>query len=305
MKVLIATEKPFAAAAVKQMKEIIEASGAELILLEKYESKSQLLETVKDVNAIIVRSDIIDAEVIAAAKDLKIIVRAGAGYDNIDLDSATKHNVVVMNTPGQNANAVAEMIFGLLILMARNNYDGSAGIELKNKTFGLHAFGNVAKNVARIAKGFDMKVYAFDPFLTPEQIMAEGVSPIEKIEDLYKTCQYVSLHIPATPQTIKSINYDLLSLMPKGATLINTARKEVIDEAGLLKLMADRNDFTYISDVKPAKYEEFISDYSDRVFFTPKKMGAQTKEANVNAGLAAATQVVDYLYKGIDKFKLN
>ena len=186
MKVLIATEKPFAAAAVKQMKEIIEASGAELILLEKYESKSQLLETVKDVNAIIVRSDIIDAEVIDAAKDLKIIVRAGAGYDNIDLDSATKHNVVVMNTPGQNANAVAEMIFGLLILMARNNYDGSAGIELKNKTFGLHAFGNVAKNVARIAKGFDMKVYAFDPFLTPEQIMAEGVSPIEKIEDLYK-----------------------------------------------------------------------------------------------------------------------
>ena len=305
MRVLIATEKPFASIAVEQMKDIIIEAGAEFKLLEKYESKAQLLEAVKDVEGIIVRSDIIDSQVIEAAKNLKIIVRAGAGYDNIDLKCASEHNVVVMNTPGQNANAVAEMVFGLLILMARNHFDGSAGVELKGKTFGLHAFGNVARNVARIAKGFEMNVYAFDPFLTAEQIESAGVNPVKNIEELYEKCQYVSLHIPATPETINSINYDLLSRMPKGATLINTARKEVIDEQGVLELMAKRSDFTYISDVKPANYDRFISEYPNRVFFTPKKMGAQTKEANINAGLAAAKQTVDYLFRGIDKFKLN
>lgn len=305
MKVLIATEKPFASAAIAQMREVLEGAGMEVALLEKYQTKEELLAAVKDVDGIIIRSDIVDQEVIEAAPELKLIVRAGAGYDNIDLNAATQKGIVAMNTPGQNANAVAELVFGMLVLMARNNYDGSVGTELKGKTLGLHAYGNVSRNVARIAKGFGMTVLAYDPFLSADQIKAEGVQPVESVEELYDKSQYVSLHIPATPATIHSINYDLLSRMPKGATLINTARKEVIDEDGMLKLMGERPDFTYVSDIRPGKADEFITRFQDRIFFTPKKMGAQTKEANVNAGIAAAHQSVDFLKNGNDKFRVN
>ena len=305
MKVLVATEKPFAAAAVNGIKAEIEAAGNELVLLEKYTEKAQFLDAVKDADALIIRSDKVDAEVLDAAKQLKIVVRAGAGYDNIDLAAATAHNVVAMNTPGQNANAVAELVFGMLLFQCRNQFSGAAGTELKGKTLGLHAFGNVARNVARVAKGFGMDVYAYDPFLTREQIEAGGVKAVDSIAELYSTCQYVSLHCPATKETIGSINYDLLKDMPKNACLINTARKEVVDEAGLMKLMDERPDFRYIADVKPGAADEFVAKYGTRVFFTPKKSGAQTAEANSNAGIAAAKQACGYLKEGIDRFRVN
>ena len=305
MKILIATEKPFAAAAVKAMEEIITAAGIEVVKLEKYTEKKQLLEAVAAVDGIIIRSDIVDAEVLDAAKNLKIVVRAGAGFDNIDLAAASAHNVVAMNTPGQNANAVAELVFGMLLFQCRNQFSGAAGTELMGKTLGLHAFGNVARNVARVAKGFGMEVYAYDPFLTKEQIESAGVKAVESIPELYSTCQYVSLHCPATKETIGSINYDLLKTMPKNACLINTARKEVVDEAGLMKLMEERADFKYIADVKPAAADAFVEKFGTRVFFTPKKSGAQTAEANSNAGIAAAKQSVGFLKEGIDRFRLN
>lgn len=305
MKILIATEKPFAAAAVKAMEEIITAAGIEVVKLEKYTEKKQLLEAVAAVDGIIIRSDIVDAEVLDAAKNLKIVVRAGAGFDNIDLAAASAHNVVAMNTPGQNANAVAELVFGMLLFQCRNQFSGAAGTELMGKTLGLHAFGNVARNVARVAKGFGMDVYAYDPFLTKEQIESAGVKAVESIPELYSTCQYVSLHCPATKETIGSINYDLLKTMPKNACLINTARKEVVDEAGLMKLMEERADFKYIADVKPAAADAFVEKFGTRVFFTPKKSGAQTAEANSNAGIAAAKQSVGFLKEGIDRFRLN
>ncbi len=305
MKILIATEKPFAAAAVKAMEEIITAAGIEVVKLEKYTEKKQLLEAVAEVDGIIIRSDIVDAEVLDAAKNLKIVVRAGAGFDNIDLAAASAHNVVAMNTPGQNANAVAELVFGMLLFQCRNQFSGAAGTELMGKTLGLHAFGNVARNVARVAKGFGMEVYAYDPFLTKEQIESAGVKAVESIPELYSTCQYVSLHCPATKETIGSINYDLLKSMPKNACLINTARKEVVDEAGLMKLMEERADFKYIADVKPAAADAFVDKFGTRVFFTPKKSGAQTAEANSNAGIAAAKQSVGFLKEGIDRFRLN
>ena len=305
MKILIATEKPFAAAAVKAMEEIITAAGIEVVKLEKYTEKKQLLEAVAAVDGIIIRSDIVDAEVFDAAKNLKIVVRAGAGFDNIDLAAASAHNVVAMNTPGQNANAVAELVFGMLLFQCRNQFSGAAGTELMGKTLGLHAFGNVARNVARVAKGFGMEVYAYDPFLTKEQIESAGVKAVESIPELYSTCQYVSLHCPATKETIGSINYDLLKTMPKNACLINTARKEVVDEAGLMKLMEERADFKYIADVKPAAADAFVEKFGTRVFFTPKKSGAQTAEANSNAGIAAAKQSVGFLKEGIDRFRLN
>ena len=257
------------------------------------------------VDGIIIRSDIVDAEVLDAAKNLKIVVRAGAGFDNIDLAAASAHNVVAMNTPGQNANAVAELVFGMLLFQCRNQFSGAAGTELMGKTLGLHAFGNVARNVARVAKGFGMEVYAYDPFLTKEQIESAGVKAVESIPELYSTCQYVSLHCPATKETIGSINYDLLKTMPKNACLINTARKEVVDEAGLMKLMEERADFKYIADVKPAAADAFVEKFGTRVFFTPKKSGAQTAEANSNAGIAAAKQSVGFLKEGIDRFRLN
>ena len=305
MKILIATEKPFAAAAVKAMEEIITAAGIEVVKLEKYTEKKQLLEAVAAVDGIIIRSDIVDAEVLDAAKNLKIVVRAGAGFDNIDLAAASAHNVVAMNTPGQNANAVAELVFGMLLFQCRNQFSGAAGTELMGKTLGLHAFGNVARNVARVAKGFGMEVYAYDPFLTKQQIESAGVKAVESIPELYSTCQYVSLHCPATKETIGSINYDLLKTMPKNACLINTARKEVVDEAGLMKLMEERADFKYIADVKPAAADAFVEKFGTRVFFTPKKSGAQTAEANSNAGIAAAKQSVGFLKEGIDRFRLN
>ncbi len=305
MKILVATEKPFSAAAVAQIKQIVEDGGVEFKALEKYTEKQQLLEAVKDVDGVIVRSDIIDAEVLEAAKNLKIVVRAGAGYDNIDLEAATAHKVVVMNTPGQNANAVAELVFGMVLYVIRNHFSGKAGSELLGKKLGLQAFGNVARNVARVAKGFGMEVYAYDPFLAKEQIEAAGAKAVGSLEELYKTCQYVSLHCPATKETIGSINYDLVKNMPKNGVLINTARKEVIDEAGLEKLLEEREDLRYIADVKPNAADEYVAKFGDRVFFTPKKSGAQTGEANANAGVAAARQSVGFLKNGIDKFRVN
>ena len=305
MKILVATDKPFAAVAVEGIRKEIENAGMELVLLEKYGEKAKLIDAVKDVEGLIVRSDIIDAEVLDAAKNLKIVVRAGAGYDNIDLAAATAHNVCVMNTPGQNSNAVAELVFGMAVMMVRNFYNGTSGTELKGKKLGIHAFGQVGRNVARIAKGFGMEVYAFDPYCPSNVIAEAGVTPIENIDELYKTCQFVSLHIPATDETKKSINYNLLKQMPKGAVLINTARKEVIDEEELVKLMEERSDFKYISDIAPANATVFAEKLAGRFFFTPKKMGAQTAEANINAGIAAAKQSVGYLKDGIDKFRVN
>ncbi|MDL2323311.1 NAD(P)-binding domain-containing protein [Bacteroidales bacterium OttesenSCG-928-A17] len=305
MKVLVATEKPFASEAVKGIQGVFESAGMECVLLEKYTDKSQLLDAVKDANAIIIRSDIIDAEVLDAAKELKIVVRAGAGYDNVDLAAATSHGVVVMNTPGQNSNAVAELALGLMVYSARNFFDGSSGTELMGKKLGIHAYGNVGRNVARIAKGFGMEVYAYDAFFPKDAIEKEGVKAVGSAEELYATCQYVSLHIPATPETKNSINYELLNKMPKKGVLINTARKEVIDEAGLVKFMEDRADFKYLTDIMPANDAEMKEKFPKRYFSTPKKMGAQTAEANNNAGIAAANQIVDFLVNGNTKFKVN
>jgi len=305
MKILVATDKPFAADAVQKIKQVIDNSGFEFILLEKYTNKSQLLDAVKDVNAIIIRSDIIDAEVLDAAKQLKIVVRAGAGYDNVDLQAATAHGVVVMNTPGQNANAVAELALGLMVYAARNLYDGSSGTELMGKKLGIHAYGNVGRNVARIAKGFGMDVYAYDAFVPAEAIEKEGIKALASVEELYTACQYVSLHIPATAETKNSINCALLEKMPKKAVLINTARKEVINEADLVKLMEARPDFKYLTDITPSNDAELKAKFPQRYFATPNKMGAQTAEANNNAGIAAANQIVDFFKTGNKTFQVN
>ena len=264
-----------------------------------------MLDAVKDANAIIIRSDIIDAEVFEAAKELKIVVRAGAGYDNVDLAAATAHNVCVMNTPGQNSNAVAELALGMMVYAVRNFYNGTSGTELMGKKLGIHAYGNVGRNVARVAKGFGMEVYAYDAFCPKEVIEKDGVKALDSAEELYKTCQVVSLHIPATAETKNSINYALLKEMPKGAMLVNTARKEVINEAELIKLMEDRADFKYMTDIMPAANVEFAEKFAGRYFSTPKKMGAQTAEANINAGIAAAQQIVGFLKDGCEKFRVN
>jgi D-3-phosphoglycerate dehydrogenase len=304
-KVLVATEKPFAQAAVNAIRKVVENAGYQLVLLEKYTAKDELLKAVADVDAIIIRSDIVDAEVVEAAKNLKIVVRAGAGYDNIDLKACSAKGIVAMNTPGMNSNAVAELVFGMMVFMARGMFDGGTGTELREKKIGIHAYGNVGRYVAMIAKGFGMKVYAFDPFVAKEKMEAEGIAVVETIEELYKTCQYVSLHIPANEQTKKSINFNLLSLMPKGATLVNTARKEVIDEAGLLAMFAERPDFKYLSDIEPGCKAEVAEKFAGRYFFTPKKMGAQTSEANNNAGIAAAEQIQAYFEKGDVRCQVN
>lgn len=304
-KVLVATDKPFAAIAVKGIREVVEGAGYELALLEKYTDKAQLLDAVKDANAVIIRSDIIDAPVLDAAKELKIVVRAGAGYDNVDLAAATAHNVCVMNTPGQNSNAVAELVFGMLVYAVRNFYNGTSGTELKGKKLGILAYGNVGRNVARVAKGFGMDVYAYDAFCPAEVIEKDGVKAVASTAELFKTCQIVSLHIPATAETKGSINFELMNSMPKGAIVINTARKEVMDEAGLAKMMEERPDFKYIADIKPAIDADLAAKYPDRYFSTPKKMGAQTAEANINAGIAAAKQIVDFLENGNEKFRVN
>lgn len=304
-KVLVATEKPFSKVAVDGIREVTDKAGYELALLEKYTEKAQLLEAVKDADALIVRSDKVDAEVVEAAKQLKIVVRAGAGFDNLDLAACTAHNVVAMNTPGQNANSVAELVFGMLVYGVRNFFNGTSGTELLGKRLGILAFGNVGRNVARIAKGFGMEVLAYDAFCPKEVIEQAGVVAVDSQEELFKQSDIVSLHIPATPETRQSINYDLVNSLPKGGILVNTARKEVIDEAGLLRLMEERPDLKYLTDIKPDADADFAVKAAGRYFATPKKMGAQTAEANVNAGIAAANQIVGYLEQGITKFKVN
>jgi D-3-phosphoglycerate dehydrogenase len=304
-KILLATEKPFAAEAVGLIKEIASNAGYYLLLLEKYTDKEDLIKAVAEVDAMIIRSDTVDALVLDAAKQLKIVVRAGAGFDNIDLAAATKHNVVAMNTPGQNSNAVAELAVGMMLFQARKQFNGKSGSELRGKTLGLHAYGNVGKSVASIAKGFGMKVFAFDPYIRREQIEMDGVNWVATAEELYAKSQYVSLHIPANAETKNSINYQFLSSMPKPATLVNTARKEVVNEEDLLKVFDVRPDFSYLSDVEPACAAEIKEKFSGRYFFTPKKMGAQTEEANVNAGLAAIRQIVDFFEKGDVRFQVN
>ncbi|WP_424772596.1 NAD(P)-dependent oxidoreductase [Porphyromonas endodontalis] len=304
-KVLIATEKPFAAPAVAAIKDIVSKAGYETVLLEKYTEKSQLLAAVADVDAIIIRSDKIDKEVFDAAKNLKIVVRAGAGYDNVDLAEATAHNVCVMNTPGQNSNAVAELVMGLLVFNARNQFNGKSGSELKDKKMGILAYGNVGRNVARIAKGFGMEIFAYDAFVPAEAIKESGATPIATVPELFATCDVISLHAPATPETIKSINYDLLMKMPKDAVLINSARKEIIDEEGVLRALTERTDLRYLTDIMPANHEAMVVALGDRYFSTPKKMGAQTGEANNNAGIAAANQIVDFIANGVEKFRVN
>jgi D-3-phosphoglycerate dehydrogenase len=304
-KILVATDKPFAKVAIDQIREIVEGAGHQLALLEKYTTVEQLLDAVKDANAMIVRSDLVTKQVVETAKELKIVVRAGAGYDNLDLDACTANGVVAMNTPGQNANAVAELVFGMMVMSARNNYNGSSGFELRGKTIGIHAYGNVGHYVAKIAKGFGMEVLAFDPFVSRDKMLSDGIVPVDSVEELYTKCQYVSLHIPATEKTKKSINFALLSKMPKGAVLINTARKEVINEEELVKLMEERTDFRYLSDIEPGNKDEFAAKFAGRFFFTPKKMGAQTEEANINAGVAAARQIVKFFATGDETFRLN
>ncbi|MDR1882761.1 MAG: 3-phosphoglycerate dehydrogenase [Prevotella sp.] len=305
MKVLIATDKPFAAEAKSGIRDVVEKAGFELVLLEKYTEKRQLLDAVANADAAIIRSDIFDKEVLDAAKNMKIVVRAGAGFDNIDLEAATANNICVMNTPGQNANAVAELALGLAVYAVRNFYNGTSGTELMGKRLGIHAYGNVGRNVARIAKGFGMEVYAYDPFLAAEAIEKEGVKAVASAEDLYTACRFVSLHIPATAETKNSVNYALLGRMPENALLINTARKEVISEAEIVKLMEDRKDFRYVTDIMPGNHAEMTEKFAGRYFSTPKKTGAQTAEANTNAGIAAANQIVDFIKNGNERFRLN
>jgi D-3-phosphoglycerate dehydrogenase len=304
MKVLVATEKPFAAAAVNGIKAEVEGAGHQLVLLEKYTEKQQLLDAVADVEAMIVRSDKVTAEVLDAAKALKIVVRAGAGFDNIDIAYAKEKNVVVENTPGQNSNAVAELVFGLLVYAVRNFYNGKSGSELLGKKLGILAFGNVGRNVARIAKGFGMDVYAYDAFCPKETIEAAGVKAVDSQDALFENCDVVSLHIPATPETKQSINAALVGKMKKGGILVNTARKEVINEPELLKLLEERTDLKYVSDIMPDAHEEFCK-FEGRYFATPKKMGAQTAEANINAGIAAAKQINAFFADGCTKFQVN
>ena len=304
MKILVATEKPFAAVAVEGIKKEVEAAGHQLAMLEKYTDKAQLLEAVADADAMIVRSDKITPDVLDAAKNLKILVRAGAGYDSIDTAYAKEKGVVVENTPGQNANAVAELVFGLLVFAVRNFYNGKAGTELKGKRLGLLAFGNVGRNVARIAKGFGMEIFAYDAYCPAEVIEKDGVHAVTSQDELFQTCDIVSLHIPATPETKQSINYQVVNQLRKGGILVNTARKEVIDEQGLIKLMTDREDLKFVTDIKPDADEEFAK-FEGRYFSTPKKMGAQTAEANINAGIAAAKQINAYFADGCTRFQVN
>lgn len=305
MKILVATDKPFAPAAITQIREVVEEAGHELALLENYGSDDKFIEAVVDADALIVRSDKVTADVVNAAGNLKIVIRAGAGYDNLDLQACTKNGVVAMNTPGQNSNAVAELVFQMMLYQARNGFSGKAGTELLGKKIGIHAFGYVGKNVARIAKGFGMDVYAFDPYADESEMITAEVKACKSTDELYSTCQYVSLHIPANEQTNKSINKELLMKMPQGATLINTARKEVINEDDLLKVMEERDDFIYLSDIAPDCSDTFEKNFAGRFIFTAKKMGAQTKEANINAGVAAANQIVDFFATGNEKFRVN
>ena len=304
-KVMVATEKPFAPIAVDGIRKIVEGAGYELQVLEKYPDQQAFVNAVSDVEALIIRSDKVTREVMDNAPNLKIVVRAGAGYDNVDLEAASEKGIVVMNTPGQNSNAVAELVFGLMVSMARRAYSGKAGTELKGKSLGLQAYGNVGRNVARIAHGFGMGVLAYDPFVSADSIRGDDVEPVDSVEALYDRCDFISLHIPAIKPTIKSINFALMSRMKIGATVVNTARKEVIDEGGLSEMLEKRPDFRYVSDIAPDCKDELLSRYPDRVFFTAKKMGAQTLEANVNAALAGANQILGFFEKGDTTFQVN
>ncbi|MFA7105388.1 MAG: NAD(P)-dependent oxidoreductase [Dysgonamonadaceae bacterium] len=307
MKVLLATDKPFAAQAVRDIKSIIDAAGYEFVLLEKYTNKKELLQVVNDIDALIIRSDIVDKEVFDAAPELKTVVRAGSGYDNIDLEAASLHNVCVMNTPGQNSNAVAELVFGLLLYSQRNQFDGTIGYELKDKKLGIFAFGNVGRNVARIAQGFEMICYTYSRKLIdkPNDEAENDVIPVKSTEELFEKSEIMSLHMPLTSETRRCVNYDLLSRMPDNGILVNSARQEIVVEEDILRVMEEKPNFKYLTDLKPEKDEEFATRFGERYFTTPKKVGAQTKEANNNAGLAAANQVVAYLKDGIDTFKVN
>ncbi len=305
MKVLVATEKPFAAAAVAGIKDIVEKAGHTLALLEKYTTREELVAAAADADAMIVRSDKVTADVVEAARNLKIVVRAGAGFDNLDLDACSAHKVVAMNTPGQNSNAVAELAVAMMIYMSRGQFTPATGSEISGKTVGIQAFGNVGRLVGKKAEALGMKVMAIDPFIPAEKIAEAGATPAATLEELYSSCNFVSVHIPATPQTVKSIGYDLITKMPKGATLVNTARKEVIDEEGLMRALSEREDIKYITDIAPDNYAELKEKFGVRVFATPKKMGAQTAEANINAGLAAARQICDFFATGCTKFQLN
>ena len=305
MKVLVATDKPFAKAAVDGIRAIVEQAGHELVLCEKYTDVSDFHKAVADVDALIVRSDKVDAAVVDAAKNLKIVVRAGAGFDNLDLAACTAKNIVCMNTPGQNSNAVAELALGMMVYMARNNFQPGTGAELKGKKLGIHAYGNIGRIVATIGKGFGMEVYAFDPFVKAETIQADGVNVVGSVEELYSTCHYISLHIPANEQTKKSIGYDLLGKMPKGGCLVNTARKEVINEEELVKVLTERTDLKYVSDFEAGNHAELKEKFATRVFAPSKKMGAETAEANINAGLASANQICKFFATGDTTFKVN
>lgn len=304
-KVLVATSKPFAKEAVDGISMLAKEAGYQLVLLESYTQQQDLVNAVADVDAMIIRSDDVTAEVLANAKNLKIVVRAGAGYDNIDLKAATEKGVVAMNTPGQNANAVAEVVFGLMLHLARRGYSGKSGTELKGKKIGLHAYGNVGVMVNKIAKGFDMEVYAYDPFVAKEKMTADGVNPVDAMAKLYETCDYVSIHLPKMKDTIGLVNFDLMSKMKKGAAIINTAREEVVDEPSLLKMFEQRKDFFYAADVAPKCKDEITAKYGDRSFFTAKKMGAQTEEANINAGIAAIKQIINFFRTGDTTFQVN
>lgn len=305
MKILVATEKPFAKKATDEMRNIAQSAGVELVLLEKYTDVNDFYRAVETVDGLIVRSDKVTKEVVAHAKNLKIVVRAGAGFDNLDLAACTERKIVCMNTPGQNSNAVAELAIGMMIFMARNTFAGGTGSELKGKTLGIHAYGNVGRLVGLLGKAFGMNVIAFDPFVKRENVEKDGVTYIETIEEMYKKANFISLHIPANEKTKKSINYSLLSLMPQGAFLINTARKEVVNEEDLVRLMTEREDFKYATDIAPENLAVLKEKFGNRVFATPKKMGAETSEANINAGLAAIRQSIGFLKDGVDKFRVN
>jgi len=305
MKVLVATQKPFSAAAVAGIKDIVTAAGHEMAVLEKYADASELIAAVADVDALIIRSDKVTPAVLDAAKNLKIVVRAGAGFDNVDLAAATAHNVVVMNTPGQNSNAVAELAIAMMIFMSRGQFTPATGCEIIGKKLGIQAFGHVGRLVGKKAEALGMKVMAVDPYIPAEKIVEAGAEPAASLEELYSSCDFVSIHIPATPETIGSIGYDLVTKMPKGACLVNTARKEVIDEAGLEKALEERQDLKYVTDVAPDNYAALKEKFGTRIFATPKKMGAQTAEANMNAGLAAARQIVDFFATGNTRFQVN
>ena len=305
MKILVATEKPFAPFAVTQIRQVAESEGHEVVMLENYKSASEFIGAVADADALIVRSDIVNADVINAAGKLKIVVRAGAGYDNLDLQACTAHQNVAMNTPGQNSNAVAELAFEMMLYNARMGFSGKTGTELRGKTLGLHGFGNVGRFMSEIARGFGMKDYIYDPYIEDAAIKATTARVCRSPEELYSTCQYVSIHIPANEKTKKSIGYDVIKLMPADAVLVNTARKEVIDEEGLLRIFEERSDFRYLSDVEPDCKAVFEEKYKDRIVFTAKKMGAQTREANINAAVAAVRQIVDYFKTGNEKFRVN